>query len=197
MQTTTSSMQQSLARTSRLSSRPAVTQQFHSSVVRPAARRCTSAPQAFLRGGCGMPSGYRRADQQVLDQMLREVMGLSSPGSQQAARDYKLPLPVDAADEGSAYVFRADIPGVLRQDLRVQTKDNKLTISGKRERSSQPQDGSQQRLERTFGKFSRQLRLPEDADCNSIKAKVDNGVLTVTISKLEKLPGVEEVQVVF
>ncbi|KAK9838918.1 hypothetical protein WJX74_005872 [Apatococcus lobatus] len=197
MQTTMSSMQQSLARTSRLSSRPAVSQQLRASVIRPAARRGASAPEAFLRGRCGMPSGNRRADQQVLDQMLREVMGLSFSGAQQAGRDFELPLPIDAADEGSAYVFRADIPGVLRQDLKVQTKDNKLTISGKRERSSQPQDGSKQRLERAFGKFFRQLRLPEDSDCNSIKAKVDNGVLTVTISKLEKLPGVEEVQVDF
>ena len=84
--------------------------------------------------------------------------------------------------------------------VQVQTKDNKLTIAGKRERSSQSQEGdnsSKQRYERTFGKFSRQLRLPEDADSNNIKAKVDDGVLTVTISKLEKLPGVGEVQVDF
>ena len=64
-----------------------------------------------------MPFGYRRADQQLMNQMLREVMGLS--GSQSPARDFELPLAVDAADEGSAYVFRADIPGVLRTDLKV------------------------------------------------------------------------------
>lgn len=81
--------------------------------------------------------------------------------------------------------------------MQVQTKDNKLTISGRRDRSSQPQQDKKQRFERRFGKFSRQLRLPEDADCNSIKAKVDNGVLSVRISKLEKLPGVEDVPVDF
>ncbi len=83
--------------------------------------------------------------------------------------------------------------------LQVQTKDRKLNISGKRERSSQTsdQESRKQRNERVFGKFSRQLRLPEDADCNSIKAKVDNGVLTVTINKLTKLPGVEDIQVDF
>ena len=64
-----------------------------------------------------MPFGERRADQQMMNQMLREVMGLSS--SQSPARDFELPLAVDAADEGSAYVFRADIPGVLRTDLKV------------------------------------------------------------------------------
>lgn len=79
----------------------------------------------------------------------------------------------------------------------MQTKDQKLTISGKRERSSQPSEDKKQRFERHFGKFSRQLRLPEDADCNSIKAKVDNGVLTVFVSKLDKLPGVEDVHVDF
>ena len=82
--------------------------------------------------------------------------------------------------------------------MQVQTKDQKLTISGKRERSNLSEEQrTKHRFERTFGKFSRQLRLPEDADCNSIKAKVDNGVLTVIVSKLASLPGVEDVQVDF
>ena len=54
-----------------------------------------------------------------------------------------------------------------------------------------------QRLERRFGKFSRQIRLPEDADCSSIKAKVDNGVLIVRIGKLTKLPGIEDISIDF
>ncbi|KAK9838707.1 hypothetical protein WJX74_001804 [Apatococcus lobatus] len=200
MQTAMSRMQQPAVDSSRLSSRSAFSQQLVSPVSRPAARlgrRCATAPQAFMRGNPCMPFGYRQADQQVLDQMFRQFMGLGVSGTQSAACDFELPLAVDAADEASSYVFRADIPGVLRQDLKVQTKDNKLTIAGKRERSSQPEESSKQRYERSFGKFSRQLRLPEDADCNSIKAKVDNGVLTVTISKLEKAPGVEDVQVDF
>ncbi len=81
--------------------------------------------------------------------------------------------------------------------LQVQTKDRKLSISGKRERQTKDGESMKQRNERAFGKFSRQLKLPEDADSNSIKAKVDNGVLTVSISKLTKLPGVEDVQVDF
>ena len=119
MLATMSRAQQPLVHSSRLSFRSALSQQLVPSVPRPAARRCAAAPQAFVRGSCGMPFGARRADQQVLDQMLREVMGMGSAGSQPAARDFELPLAVDAADEGSAHVFRADIPGVLRQDLKV------------------------------------------------------------------------------
>ena len=78
----------------------------------------------------------------------------------------------------------------------MQTKDGKLTIAGKRQRGSEADD-NKQRFERRFGKFSRQLRLPEDADCNSIKAKVENGVLTVRVGKLAKMPGVEDVDVEF
>ena len=81
--------------------------------------------------------------------------------------------------------------------VQVQTKNGKLTISGKRERSSQPEGDTNRRFERHFGKFSRQVRLPEDADCATIKAKVDNGVLTVRVGKLTKLPGVEDVRVDF
>ena len=79
----------------------------------------------------------------------------------------------------------------------MQTKDGKLTISGKRDRDSQPAEDKRQRFERRFGRFSRQIRLPEDADSNSIKAKVDNGVLSVRVGKLDKLPGVEDVAIDF
>ena len=79
----------------------------------------------------------------------------------------------------------------------MQIKDSKLTISGKRDRSSQPQMDKRQHLERRFGKFARQLRLPEDADSSSIKAKVDNGVLNVRIGKLTKLPGVKDIPIDF
>ncbi len=82
--------------------------------------------------------------------------------------------------------------------VQVQIKDGKLTISGKRERSSQPEEAKKRRFsERHFGRFSRQLRLPQDADSKNIKAKVDNGVLTVRVSKLAQLPGVEDVRIDF
>ena len=114
-----SRVQQPTVHSSKPSSRSALSPHLVPSVPRPAARRYAAAPQAFVRGCCSMPFGARRADQQVLDQLFREVMGFDSGGSQPAARDFELPLAVDAADEGSAYVFRADIPGVLRQDLKV------------------------------------------------------------------------------
>lgn len=63
-----------------------------------------------------MPFGAGRASQQILEQMLQDAVTVDSP----ASRDFGLPLAVDAADEGEEYVFFADIPGVQRQDLKVQ-----------------------------------------------------------------------------
>ena len=65
-----------------------------------------------------MPFGVRR-ERQILDQMLRDGLGLGFHGPAPAAGDYEVPLAVDAADEDDAYVFRADIPGVFREDLKV------------------------------------------------------------------------------
>ncbi|KAK9817344.1 hypothetical protein WJX74_006521 [Apatococcus lobatus] len=193
MQSTMSLVQQPGLHSSKLNSRSGAQQLLSSLPARVAVRRAVVPPQAFVRGTCGMPFGAGRASQQILEQMLQDAATVGSA----AVRDIDLPLAVDAVDEGEEYLFFADLPGVQRQDLKVQTKDNKLTISGKRDRSSEPQRDKKQRFERRFGRFSRQLRLPEDADCNSIKAKVDNGVLAVRIGKFTKLPGVEDVPIDF
>ena len=71
--------------------------------------------------------------------------------------------------------------------LQVQVdKDRKLIISGERKKEETQTDVKwrQKRTERRFGAFQRKFQLPEDADVTKIKGKAENGVLSITISKV-------------
>ena len=115
MQPTVALVQQPGLQSSKLRPSVGAHQSLSYRPTRLTAHRTALAPQAFVRGTCGMPFGAGRASQQVLEQMLQEIASVS-PSSR---RSTELPLAVDAADEGEAYVFSADIPGVQRQDLKV------------------------------------------------------------------------------
>jgi HSP20 family protein len=61
-----------------------------------------------------------------------------------------------------------------------------LSISGKREFSTEDRGDTWHRIERSFGTFARSLRLPQTADTERIEASFDNGVLTVSVPKSEQ-----------
>lgn len=95
-------------------------------------------------------------------------------------------------DENNIYV-RAEIPGVAKEDISVTMKGNgKIEISGVKTNVTPDSETVVLRGERRFGKFSRELDLPEgiDIDAENITAKFNNGVLLVTLPKTAKNGGV-------
>ena len=84
-----------------------------------------------------------------------------------------------------AFVVKADLPGVVESDLDIAVHNNVLTVAGSRA-SEERKDGEAYALyERQFGSFSRSFSLPEIANGDKIEAKLDAGVLTLTIAKKE------------
>lgn len=90
------------------------------------------------------------------------------------------PLDIDETDE--RYEVRLDVPGVAREDLAVRFENGTLIVSGQRSRPGK----SSKRAERWSGKFERSFSLPDDADASRIEAKLEAGVLTIALPKLEK-----------
>lgn len=83
-----------------------------------------------------------------------------------------------------AYHVDVDLPGVKKEDIKVDVKDGKLTVSGERNFKAEVKEEDYYKVETSFGKFSRSFALPENADIENIDAVCDNGVLEVVIPKL-------------
>jgi HSP20 family protein len=101
-------------------------------------------------------------------------------------------LAVDVQDAGNAYVIHADVPGMKKDEVKVEVSpDGVLTMTGERksEKKEEGEGGKVVRMERSYGSFHRAFRLPDHVDASGIKAEMKNGVLQLTVPKKE---GAEE-----
>lgn len=96
-------------------------------------------------------------------------------------------IDVDVADYDDEYVLMADLPGFDREDISVTVDDQMVTISAERAMSADDSDaeGMYLRRERRSESMSRRVRLPETVDEDGAKASYRNGVLAVTLPKME------------
>ncbi|KAL2621195.1 hypothetical protein R1flu_001400 [Riccia fluitans] len=93
---------------------------------------------------------------------------------------------VDWVETPEAHVFKADLPGLKKEEVKIHVEDDQfLSISGERNKEQVDEKDSYRRVERSYGKFHRQFRLPENSKVQEIAAKMENGVLTVTVPKAE------------
>ena len=82
-----------------------------------------------------------------------------------------------------AFVLKADVPGVAESDIDIAVHNNILTISGTRNAEERKEGDSFALYERQYGSFSRSFSLPDTADGERVEAKLESGVLTLTIWK--------------
>jgi HSP20 family protein len=94
--------------------------------------------------------------------------------------------PMDLLEEDSQFVLRADLPGVSEDAVKVELEDNVLTVSGERKSEHEERKDGFYRVERSFGRFSRTVTLPEGVSADGIQATFDNGVLEVHVQKPEQ-----------
>lgn len=84
-----------------------------------------------------------------------------------------------------AYLVDVDLPGVKKEDIKVDLNKGVLTISGERKTKEEVKQEDYYKIETYFGKFSRSFTLPDNVDIENIEAKSDNGVLEIVIPKLK------------
>jgi HSP20 family protein len=92
---------------------------------------------------------------------------------------------LDVRETEDRYELSLDLPGLEANDVSVNYEDGTLTVSGKREFSSEDSGETWHRIERSFGTFARSVRLPRAAHGDKIEATFDKGVLTVSVPKVE------------
>ncbi|CAM8911184.1 unnamed protein product [Rhodiola kirilowii] len=104
---------------------------------------------------------------------------------------------VDWKETPEAHVFKADLPGLKKEEVKVEVEDGRvLQISGERSKESEEKNDKWHRIERSSGKFVRRFQLPENAKMEEVKASMENGVLTVTVPKEQvKKPEVKAIEI--
>lgn len=101
---------------------------------------------------------------------------------------------LDVHEYDDKVVLTMDLPGIKPSELNIQVKDNRLSITGERASSTKSDGVKVWREERSYGKFSRSIQLPETANGDAVDAVYDSGVLTVTVPKQPK-PAAKQVTV--
>jgi len=93
---------------------------------------------------------------------------------------------VDIIETEKAFEVNVAVPGMNKEDFKIDVNDNFLTISGERKFTHEENEKNFRSIETQYGSFSRSFSLPENVDAAKINAKYNNGILEVIIPKDEK-----------
>ena len=90
---------------------------------------------------------------------------------------------VDVVESDTSYLVKAELPGLAPENIDVQVENDVLTVRGERKYENADERGGYRRVERSYGSFARSFVLPQGTPIDAIEAKVEHGILTVTIPK--------------
>lgn len=99
----------------------------------------------------------------------------------------------DVSETEDEYMISVDLPGISKENVEINYKDNRLTISGERKQEEKKEEKDFLRKERYHGTFTRSFSMPSDVKGEDIRASFKDGVLTVKIpkSKVEKSKSIQ------
>jgi HSP20 family protein len=142
-------------------------------------------------------TALKRPETRFFDEMDRAFDALTHHGWLQPFRgqwpdwapfveggDVQLPR-IDLIDRETEVLVRAEVPGIGKDDLKVELTGDLLTIAGERKHEEKTEKGNVYRAEIARGSFLRTIRLPCEVDADKVDAMFENGVLEVHLPKLE------------
>ena len=94
--------------------------------------------------------------------------------------------PVEISEDDAKYVVTMEIPGASRDQVKVETHDNVLTVRGEKRSERAEKKEHSRYVERRYGSFSRSFTLPANAAPDKVIARFDAGVLTIELPKVEE-----------
>lgn len=119
-----------------------------------------------------------RSPFQLMRDLMRDPFGAMQPFEQDFSPQ------MEVRETGDAFLFKADLPGIKKDDIDISVHGNRLTISGRREQEEEQRDGDRfYTYERSYGSFSRVFTLPDSADTEHVSCDLKDGVLSLAVPK--------------
>lgn len=92
----------------------------------------------------------------------------------------------DIDETGDAYLLSVDLPGVKKDNVKIDLSENILTVSGERKQEYESKSGETRHYGRSYGRFQRSFALPGTVDVNGVEATLEDGVLHIALPKSER-----------
>lgn len=105
--------------------------------------------------------------------------------SELSAIEARMPR-LDVIDRDNEVVIKAEVPGVKKEDIQISMSGNRMTIKGESKHEEKEERGDYYRCELSRGAFSRTITLPADVDDAKAKAEMHDGMLEITLPKVEE-----------
>lgn len=121
-----------------------------------------------------------------LDRIMGEMLATAPFVTDVAALNANWSPAVDVFEGKDTIRIVAELPGVRSTDVKIALENHTLTLRGEKRQESQELNEKAHRYERTFGSFERSFSLPTSVDADKITAVHSEGVLTVTLPKVER-----------
>lgn len=93
---------------------------------------------------------------------------------------------IELQDSGNAFVLRAQLPGIDAKDLDVQVTKDAVSLSGEHHQENRSEENGFFRSEFRYGKFQRVIPLPVEVQNDQVKAEFKDGILSLTLPKVEQ-----------
>jgi HSP20 family protein len=97
---------------------------------------------------------------------------------------------LDFSETKEFFFVNLEVPGLDPKDIKISLQDHILTIYGERKKEEEEKDERFYRIERSYGTFTRSIRLPMPVEENKVNAVFKNGVLTISVPKAEASKGI-------
>ena len=102
---------------------------------------------------------------------------------------------IEVRQSNGQFVVRADLPGLKKDEVKVELTDDVLAISGERKEEKEEKREGYYRSERSYGSFYRQIPLPEGAKSDTATAKFTDGVLEITLEAPKREPRTRRLEI--
>ena len=97
---------------------------------------------------------------------------------------------LDLSETKDALVLKMEVPGMEAGDIQISLQENLVTVKGEKRQEKEEKEEQYHRTERSYGAFTRTVRLPVGVDASKVTASFKNGVLVVTLPKTPGAKGV-------